>query len=65
MTISGLTAAANLQPPATQQVSPSSAHHRHNNKHPSSISDVDAQSSSLAATASTTRKVGGTIDITA
>ena len=64
MTISGLTAAVNFQP-ASQQASPSSGHHRHNNKHPSSISDVDAQSSSLAATASTTRKVGGTIDITA
>ena len=64
MTISGLAAAVNLQP-ASQQVSPSSGHHRHNNKHPSSISDVDAQSSSVAAPANATRKVGGTIDITA
>jgi len=64
MAIPGIAAAANIQP-ASLQMSPSSGYHRHNGHHPSSISDVDAQSSSVAATAKSTGKVGSTVDMTA
>jgi len=63
MTVTGLTAAANF-PQASQQIAPSSGQHRHNGHRASAISDVDVQSSSVA-NGNSSRKVGGTVDITA
>jgi hypothetical protein len=38
--------------------------HKHGSRHASSLSDVDAQSSSVATSASSTKRVGGKVDIT-
>jgi hypothetical protein len=63
MAVSGL-AAANLQA-ASQQLSPSSNHHRHHGGvHGPSISDVDAQSSSAASSGASTGRPGSKVDIT-
>jgi hypothetical protein len=60
MAISGISAS-----PQPQQVSPQSALHRHSRSQAPSISDVDGQSSSVAAAAPSTGRVGKTVDITA
>jgi hypothetical protein len=64
MAVSGLAAAANFQPPI-QQLSPSSNHHRHNGGiHGPSISDVDAQSSSVAPSGGLPGNAGSKVDFT-
>jgi hypothetical protein len=65
MSVSGIAAAANFQPAPTQQVSQTPGHHKHRGQHPSSISDVDAQSSSLASSGGSTGKTGSLLDVTA
>jgi hypothetical protein len=64
MAVSGLATAANFQA-ASQQLSPSSNHHRHHGGvHGPSISDVDGQSSSVASSSPSTGRPGGKVDIT-
>jgi hypothetical protein len=63
MAVSGLATAANFQA-ASQQLSPSSNHKHHGGVHGASISDVDAQSSSLASSTPSTGRPGGRLDIT-
>jgi hypothetical protein len=58
MAISGISAS-----PQTQQAASSSALHRHSRSQAPSISDVDGQSSSVAA-APPTGRVGKAVDIT-
>jgi hypothetical protein len=50
---------------ASQQVQSLSQHKHGSRHHASSLSDVDAQSSSVATGASSTKRVGGKLDITA
>jgi hypothetical protein len=63
MAITGVSAAGvfapTQPPPAAQQT----GQHKHGKHHAASISDVDAQSSSLASGASSTGKVGSKVDI--
>jgi hypothetical protein len=62
MNVSSL--AAYSQQPSAQQLSESTGHRRqHGHGHQASISDVDAQSSSLASTPSTTGRVGSKLDV--
>jgi hypothetical protein len=61
MSISGIAAAARVQPSA-QQISSSSAQHRHGGHH-SSISDVGAQGSSVASAGSPSGKTASKINI--
>jgi hypothetical protein len=61
MAVSGLATAANIQS-ASQQLSPTSNHHRHHGGvQAPSISDVDAQSSSVAPTSG---RPGSKVDFT-
>lgn len=50
---------------ASQQPLQALGQHKHGKHHAKSISDVDAQSSSIASSASSTGKVGSKIDISA
>jgi len=61
MSVPGIAASANLQS-AIQQLSPSSGHHKHG-VHAPSLSDIDAQGSSVAAANQSTGRVGGRVDI--
>jgi hypothetical protein len=61
MSVSGIADAAHVQP-SGQQISPSSAQHRHGGRR-SSISDVGAQSSSVASAGSASGKTGSKINI--
>ncbi len=63
MTVSGISAATS-NPTGGQQVQPL-GQHKHGGHHSPSISDVDAQGSSLASAPSSTGKVGSTVDVTA
>ena len=62
MPVSGIAAPASPQPPV-QQLSPSSGHHRHSGINGSSISDLDAQSSSVGSPANSTGRIGSVLDI--
>jgi len=62
MAISGLSGAGAYTP--SQSPLQSSGPHKHGRHHSQSISDVDAQSSSVATPASSTGKIGSKIDIT-
>lgn len=62
MAISGIAAATSYQTMSLPETS--SAHRRHGNQ-PSSISDVDAQSGSVAAPNKPAGRPGGLVDITA
>jgi hypothetical protein len=62
MTISGISTAAAVGAYSPQPVSPS-AHQKHNHFH--SLSDVDAQGSSVASSPSTSGKTGSKVDISA
>lgn len=50
---------------ASQQAMQSLAQPKHNHRHALSISDVDAQSSSVAASPNPTGRTGGKVDIIA
>jgi hypothetical protein len=63
MAVSGLAASTQFQP-ANQQLSQSSGHHRHHGGHHMSISDIDAQSSSVASAPTSTGKVGSRLNVT-
>jgi len=63
MAISGIGAAASA-PPASGPLPQSSGHHRHG-AHSRPISDLDAQSSSVASTASSTGGIGSKVNVTA
>jgi len=60
MAITGVSAAGAYAPSQPVQ---QTGQHKHGKHHSPSISDVDAQSSSIAGAASSTGKVGGKIDI--
>jgi len=64
MAVSGPTAASSFQP-ATLQMSSLTAPHRHSGHRASAISDVDAQSSSVATTVNFGRQVGNMVDVKA
>jgi len=49
---------------SAQKPAQSAIHQRHGGHHGKSISDVDAQSSSVAAASSPTAKIGSKLDIT-
>jgi hypothetical protein len=61
MAVSGIAAS-----PPTQQIAPQPpAHHRRGGGQPPAISDVDAQSSSVASTGRSNGPVGGKVNISA
>lgn len=62
MNVSSLAAAAQYQP-STQQLSQSSGHHRQHNGRHASLTDVDAQSSSIASAPSATGRIGSKLDV--
>ena len=64
MAISGVSATAGAYA-ASQQPVQSIGQHKHGKHQAMSISDVDAQSSSIASAPGTTGKIGSKIDITA
>jgi hypothetical protein len=59
MSASGISAAANPQ----QSLASQHAGHNRNRTHAPSISDVDAQSSSVASAGKSPNKIGSTIDV--
>lgn len=63
MAISAVSAAAFRT--ASQQGVQSLAQHKHGGHHPPSLSDIDAQGSSVASAPGATGKVGSKIDVTA
>jgi len=65
MAISTIAASANFQPSLPQVSQSSGHHHRHGGHHQGSISDVDAQSSSVASVGAATGTVGRTVNMTA
>jgi hypothetical protein len=62
MAVSGIAAALNSQSPLDQVSLASGHHHRRGGVHPPSISDIDAQSSSVSSGGSP-GKVGSKVDI--
>lgn len=64
MAISGISAAANYQPPGAQ-ASQTVGQHRHGGRHFASLSDIDALGSSVATPPSSTGKIGSKVDVTA
>jgi hypothetical protein len=64
MAVSGLPASTQYQP-SNHQMSQSSGHHRHHGGHHMSLSDLDAQSSSVNSAQSSTGRVGSKLNITA
>jgi hypothetical protein len=64
MNVSGISGAMGSHS-ASQQVSPSSAAHRHHGHQVRSTSDIDVQGSSVASAPSSTGKIGSKINITA
>jgi len=62
MAVSGVSAAGAY---AASQVQSLSQHKHGSRQHASALSDVDAQSSSVATGASSTKKLGGKLDISA
>jgi len=64
MTVSSIPAAAGAYA-ASQQPVQSIGQHKHGKHHAASVSDVDAQSSSIASAPSATGKIGGKVDIAA
>jgi hypothetical protein len=64
MAISGIATGAATAYAPSQGPAPSAGQHKHGKHHASSISDVDAQSSSIATAASATGKIGSKVDIT-
>ena len=63
MAVSGVSAAGAYA--ASQQPVQSLAQHKHGHRQAFSISDVDAQSSSIASGASSTSKIGSKVDFSA
>jgi hypothetical protein len=63
MVIPGISAAG-IQPSSQQAMQPL-GQHKHGRHHTQSISDLDAQSSSVASAPSPTGKIGSNINITA
>jgi|GEM_PF-6504542 len=63
MAISGIPAAASIQPPA--QLLQPSGHHKHRGQGAASISDVDVQSSSISPAGASNARPGSIVDITA
>ena len=61
MAISGIPAAG----PPSQQAAQLSGQHKHGGHHARSLSDIDAQGSSVASAPSATGKVGSKVNITA
>jgi len=64
MTVSGISTSAGLQQ-SGQQISQSSGQHRHGGHRWQSISDVDAQGSSIASAPNSTGKIGSKVNVTA
>jgi hypothetical protein len=65
MAISGIGAAANILPPNPQVSQSSGHHHRRGSHHMPSLTDLDAQSSSVTSAGSLAGKVGATVNMTA
>ena len=63
MTISGISAAGSQ--PSSQQAVQSLGQHKHGGHHSHSLSDIDAQGSSVTSALSSTGKVGGKVDVIA
>jgi len=49
----------------SQQPLPSASHYKHSGQHSTSISDIDAQGSSVASPPSSTGKIGSKLNVTA
>jgi len=64
MAISGISAASHYHA-SSAQVSPTSGHHRQTGHHAKSISNVDAQSSSVVSVPTSTGRTSSKIDVTA
>jgi hypothetical protein len=62
MSVPAIASSANAQS-AVAQLSPSASHRKHG-VHAPSLSDVDAQSSSVATASNTTGRAGGKVDFT-
>jgi hypothetical protein len=65
MAISGVAGAATGAYASSQAPVQSTGQHKHGHRHAASISDVDAQSSSVANTTNMTGLLGGKVNVTA
>ncbi|HML07125.1 MAG TPA: hypothetical protein VK430_03225 [Xanthobacteraceae bacterium] len=65
MSVSAISSAAGAGHMSSLHATQASGHHRHGGRHAQSISDVDAQGSSVASPPSPTGKIGSKIDVTA
>jgi hypothetical protein len=64
MAISGISNTATQQP-SSHHASQAAGHHRHGRHHGQSLSDIDAQGSSMASAPSSTGKTGSRVNVTA
>jgi hypothetical protein len=65
MAVSGISAASAGVSAPSQPTLSSIGHHKHGGHHSHSLTDIDAQGSSVASTPSSTGKIGSKLDLTA